>query len=141
MMKKRKEIILNIFIPIIIGTIIYILLSPNAYITKLFWGIINEGNPLSKINIMEMPIIVRWIRYYLCDILWAYALTYSIVCILWNGSVCSAVNACVVSVIFIMVVEISQITNYISGTFDYFDLIFQIVTSFFAGIIYYKKRR
>lgn len=139
-MKHRFEIIVNISIPIIIGTAIYIIFSPNIYVTKYFWKMIHFPNPFYDIDIMSMPIVIRLMRFYLCDALWTYSLTYSVISIIGKKDVKSIIKGCYISVAFLIVIEVAQIFMVLPGTFDYFDLLIQIITSIVTGIIYNKRR-
>ena len=138
-MKHKYGIILNIVLPIIIGTLIYLILSPNAYVTKFFWRIMDVQNPFSHINIMSMPLVIRLVRFHLCDALWAYALTYSVVSIIGKNDLKSILKGCYISAVFLIIIEGVQILGYVVGTFDFIDILIQIIAALLAGIIHYKK--
>lgn len=138
-MNKKKQILFHIVMPIIIGVIIYLIWSPNVYFTVFFWELLPIDNPFIDLEISEMPFIIRMIRYYLCDILWMYALTYSILLIIEEKEKKSILLGCVISAIFGTLIELSQLFDFVAGSFDYFDILIQIITSFFTGIIYCKQ--
>lgn len=143
MMKNRKRLLFGVFLPLFIGAIIYIVLSPNAYLTKLFWNMIRIDNPFVGVRVSKMHIVVRMIRYYLCDFMWALALTQSIIVILGDKNL---LISGFVGIGFCSVCEIAQLFDSVPGTFDHIDLIvenlaviFSILTSLFIRRLHYEK--
>lgn len=115
-------------LPIVAGGIIYLITSPDAYVTRAVWTIARIENPFAGIVIEEQPFIIRFARYYLCDFLWALSLFQSIVILLGDDHTRMAIG---IGSIFCMVCEFSQLTAMIPGTFDVNDLLVELS----AGVI------
>ena len=71
----RKTFILNCVVPVLFGAIIYLLFRENT----LFSGFVRRFVPFPKVPTNALPNkIGLFIRYYLADMAWAYALTFAI---------------------------------------------------------------
>lgn len=122
---KRRLILFNILIPIIIGTLIYYLFCPEVIFVKN-----------SLFSIPKNPFITL-VRNYLMDMLWSYALTFTIYLILDNW-----MQTFTIAALFSTTIELLQLTVVISGTFDILD-IFAMLYSICLAILaidYIKKR-
>lgn len=124
-------------LPIVAGGIIYLITSPDAYVTRAVWTIARIENPFAGIVIEEQPFIIRFARYYLCDFLWALSLFQSIVILLGDDHILLAIG---VGSIFCMVCEFSQLTAMIPGTFDVNDLLVELSAGVLALISLVNRR-
>lgn len=88
-----------------------------------------------------IPIAVdRWYKaffmYYLTDILWAYALFWASLLVFKRPR--KAVDT---SLIAILVNEFVQLTPYICATFDWFDIVFEVLAILFGLLVSRKISR
>lgn len=130
---------MNIIIPISIGSVIYYLFSPQVMFVKIIDDIL-------KINfhIIE-PIdnlLFKFIRYYLLDMLWGYALVFALYLILGNNTA-KLWKILFIAFSFSAVIEFFQLASFFDGTFDIFDIVVEFVAELFAVLIinYLKFRR
>ena len=128
----------NILIPLLTGLLLYFYFRREALVVEA----IGRKIPLPAIQIEAMPSrLAAFHRNYAADLLWAYSLTFALVLTLGfgrNNMLC----AFIVGVAFEIVIEYSQKFNLIRGTFDYFDIVFEFLSTCFALIvisIYNKK--
>lgn len=128
--QNKKIIICYILFPIIIGGVFYYITSPDVIFVKIIDNIL--GVKFHILNISRNP-FGAFIRYYLLDMLWAFALTNTVYFFLDNKS--NLIKAFVISFIFSFVLEVMQIVPAINGTFDIFDILFELIAELIAIII------
>lgn len=141
-MSRRLFYWINILVPLLFGIMVYLYWRPDAYISKLILNLFRisyapeRGRPAG---------VQRFIRYYLCDICWAYALTFSLA--FWLGKD-SLMEAYTISAVFALLVEILQLLPQTPGSFDILDIIVElsactiavlIIKSYEWGGMYYEK--
>lgn len=68
--KKRLIIVLCAIIPILAGTVLYVQYRPDAYVSRLIYRLFN----IKPTNTIDRSAIGTFIRCYLLDVLWAFAL-------------------------------------------------------------------
>ena len=135
---KRKIVfwIANIFIPLLIGGVVYILFRPDTYFSQY---IFNKLNFIPVID-SEPTLIIKFIKYYLCDILWAYSLTFAVLFVFQNETnrFIASLSICIV---FEMITEFVQLWNLIPGTFDFVDMVNECVTTLIIIFVCKKGRK
>lgn len=133
---SKKGVILNVLLPIVLGGCLYYLYFPNIYFVKIIDNII--GNSFHLEMQMEHVQILRVVRNYIFDILWAYAfmsMCYYICCDSKNGAIMSFQIALSCSIIL----ECLQLFPNIRGTFDGIDIICEGMAELLALFIIKKK--
>lgn len=120
---------MNILIPICVGAVLYYLFCPGVSfvlildcIGQKFFG--SEFNGLHVDYIDSYLFLI--IRYYLFDMLWAYSLTFTVFYILPRKK--KLISAFIV-MFFTLLMELLQISDYISGTFDFFDIFAELIAA------------
>ena len=78
--------------------------------------------------------IIQIIRYYLSDILWAYALVFALYFSIGN-STARVKTAFVIAVVFSTVMEVIQLSPVIPGTFDMNDILVEVIAETIAVLI------
>lgn len=142
-MKQKKYIafaVLHVLIPLCVGTGIYILVRPEAYISRIciaFYPWLGELRLRMCTDFFHM-----FLKNYACDILWAYALTMAL---LWYGKLVGQKlwKPALVSGGFAVLMEAMQLLPVIPGTFDFFDVVVEIFAGFLAvcvSVIFYKYK-
>lgn len=81
------------------------------------------------------------IKNYVCDMLWAYALTISMI---WYGQMFRQPieKACVMSIVFSVFVECLQLFPFVAGTFDILDVCVEmgmVGLATWISLVFYKK--
>lgn len=135
---ERRLFLTNVVLPILTGTMIYILLSPNAFITKAFWSVIGKDNPFSGIQIHTMPYGIQFIRYHICDFLWAMALYSTVILVMGNDKIRWSI---LVATVFIVGMEGLQLSDAISGTFDVKDIVVEVLAGWITYFLFMQRRR
>ena len=140
--KRRRRVfwLVNTLLPLLFGLFIYILYRPDTYISSVFLRILNtSGIPSEQLSARS-----AFLRFYLCDILWAYALTFTISFLLGQLKKELFLTAAI-CVAFEGMIEFMQKWQIIRGTFDWIDLLSEALATMFAisMIIYFtiKQRR
>lgn len=126
--------ICNLFLPLIIGTTIYLLFRPDTYISVVFYKLTN-WTPISwnPDNLFFREFLL-FLKNYSCDLLWAYALSIAL-WIFHTHRLLSLALIFIECIIFEMLIEFLQYKTLISGTFDIWDIILESVSSIVAIIV------
>lgn len=144
MIKNRLSIVLqtffHCFLPIILGGMIYVLFRPLSL--KMFdWfefiglmDIILKMRDFSQ-NYLFFP---NWFYYALPDGLWTYAFTSSFMLIWGKSSTLKYWLA--IPFILSIIPELLQYFNLLVGTFDLYDLLFQLF-GFFISFLYFSFKQ
>lgn len=134
-MKKKTFCIFNIIFPLLVGAVIYWFTSTDVIFVEAvrsIWGMsihIGIGNIDGG--------LARLVRYYMSDILWAYALVFALY--LAVGSNAARVKtAFVIAVVFSTVMEVIQLSPVIPGTFDVIDILVEATAEAIAALIIKK---
>ena len=137
--KKPQRLfwVVNICFPLFAGFCVYLFCRPDtrtsSVIIRLFM--------MFGITINEISVRSEFVRFYLCDILWAYALTCT-VSMLLGQSKRELFAAGIICFLFEGLIEVMQKWNIIGGTFDGLDIAFEaIATSIAVVIIIYQTKR
>lgn len=140
MRTNKKIFLLNIIIPIVIGTSIYYLLSPQVIFVKKIDSIL--GINFHFTYVISQNVIFQLIRYYFLDMLWGYALVFALFFILDNNTA-ELLKSFVIACSFSTTMELLQTTPFAKGTFDVYDIIVEFLAEVFAVFIikHYILRR
>ena len=117
--EQKSRIIVGIILPLLLGMMIYIILSPNSYITTSFWRVFRIDNPFGMLKVSNMHWSIKLVRFYLCDFLWALALFQSMFLILQDEN---TLIVFILVLLFCIAFELFQKASVISGSFDYMDI-------------------
>lgn len=128
---KKEFILLNVIAPVLIGAILYYLFFPEAVFVRLIDNLLGSSYHI-PVNVDN--ILIKLIRFYLLDFLWAYALMSAVILIFKNDS-----RVFVIILIFEIVLELIQLLPSIRGTFDVCDIGIEILASIF--VIKLSRRR
>lgn len=130
---------MNILVPIIIGAAIYYVISPNVIFVQQLDSLLAREIHVNTAY-SNIPII-RFVRNYLLDMMWGYALVFAL--FLFTGNNAAEIRKIfIIAVIFSAVMEILQLTSFAKGTFDVFDIIVEFlaeVTAVFIIKKYYSE--
>lgn len=131
-MASNKNIrikIIKIFLPILLGGLFYIYFCPDSYISRFININLDNKNKATWNN----HIIILF-RYYGLDMMWSYSLTCAIMWITGKKKF-----SLILSVIFSIIIEFLQYFNTRLGTFDIFDIIFEVCSILFAVYFWHDK--
>ena len=128
---KKEFILLNVIAPVLIGAILYYLFFPEAVFVRLIDNLLGSSYHI-PVNVDN--ILIKLIRFYLLDFLWAYALMSAVILIFKNDS-----RVFVIILIFEIVLELIQLLPSIRGTFGVCDIGIEILASIF--VIKLSRRR
>ena len=118
---KKEFILLNVIAPVLIGAILYYLFFPEAVFVRIIDNLLGSSYHI-PVNVDN--ILIKLIRFYLLDFLWAYALMSTVILIFKNDS-----RVFVIILIFEIVLELIQLLPSIRGTFDVCDIGIEILAS------------
>lgn len=121
---KKEFILLNVIAPVLIGAILYYLFFPEAVFVRLIDNLLGSSYHI-PVNVDN--ILIKLIRFYFLDLLWAYALMSAVILIFKNDS-----RVFVIILIFEIVLELIQLLPSIRGTFDVCDIGIEILASILA---------
>lgn len=128
---KKEFFLLNVIAPVLIGAILYYLFFPEAVFVRLIDNLLGSSYHI-PVNVDN--ILIKLIRFYFLDFLWAYALMSAVILIFKNDS-----RVFVIILIFEIVLELIQLLPSIRGTFDVCDIGIEILASIF--VIKLSRRR
>ena len=130
----RKTYIANIFVPLILGVLIYFLFRPDTYISIFLRQIFHEAawGPINGFTVA--PAIGVFLRNFGCDLLWAYSLVFA-VHFFADSSVMPLRFVFVMCILFEFFIEYLQYIDIVPGVFDIIDMAFEAFASLLASII------
>ena len=128
---KKEFILLNVIAPVLFGAILYYLFFPDAVFVRLIDNLLGSSYHI-PVNVDN--ILIKLIRFYLLDFLWAYALMSAVILIFKNDS-----RVFVIILIFEIFLELIQLLPSIRGTFDVCDIGIEILASIL--VIKLSRRR
>ena len=137
LMRKSISYICNVVLPLVLGFILYVLFRRDTYISRL----VSRCIEINRIDTDEIPssIIAKFVRYYACDILWAYSLTF--VCYWFSFGKNRYMFSIILCGCFEILVEMFQRFHLFPGTFDCWDILFEFITTLVAlWIIKHKSK-
>ena len=129
---KRKNMFLffNVIVPLLFGLAIYLFCYNNTYINNGFKNIFGISPPHIYFDNAYFKFLTCWA----CDILWAYSLTFALFLCFKDFKkpllICGTISFSLT-----IVIELLQIEHIITGTFDFWDIILEIIAILFAIII------
>ena len=120
-----------VLLPLLLGGILYYIFCPNVFFVKCI-------DSVTEIEVHLRPdmnnLIMRLVRFYGFDIIWAFSFTnmfFILVSILHNWRN----RYILIPIVFVSSIELLQKTDIMHGTFDYIDIVVQIIGSLFAMVI------
>ena len=137
----KKNILLHIILPLLIGGGIYIGFRSESLLLFQWIEYIGGINLVLELRSLVTDIsLPDWILYSLPDALWLYAFAYSIL-LIWNKQISRTSLACL-AIVFIIGIghELGQFYGIISGTFDPLDLVLSILALLLPLIILIPKK-
>ena len=135
-MKRRIFIAANITIPLLLGAVIYFLTSSDVIFVEAVRSL--GGVPFQSEQDIALGGICQVIRYYLLDILWAYALFFSLYFVIGKGAA-NLRTALIIAIVFSSVMEIAQLISIVPGYFDGLDIVVEVLAEVFAALIIKKQ--
>lgn len=130
--KRNIFLIINILAPILIGATIYYLISPDVIFVKQIDTFLGKGIHINHISSTFK--LIKFIRNYILDMIWGYALIFSLFYILGNNTA-ELLKIFLIAFTFSAVMEFLQLTSITIGTFDVFDIIVEFLTEVTAVFI------
>lgn len=121
------KLIYHVFIPLLIGILIYIMFRSNQLRMFNWFEVIKIDKFLNRIRDVSMlaqGFVPGWIKYSLPDGLWSYSFSSSI-SLLWNSET-KPIH--LQNFLFLVVIgtEVLQLFRFAGGTFDLLDILFCI---------------
>jgi len=135
-MKKKTFCIFNIIFPLLVGAVIYWFTSTDVIFVEAvrsIWGMAI----LTGIGNIDGG-LARLVRYYMSDILWAYALVFALYSAVGSNAA-RVKTAFVIAVVFSTVMEVIQLSPVIPGTFDVIDILVEATAEAIAALIIKKQ--
>ena len=126
---KKKLIYANISIPILAGSLLYYVTSPQVMFVQNIDRLLGVSLHVG----MENTFVVN-LRSYMPDMLWAYALVFSLMLVTGNKTA-DVWKMFVIAGMFSTIMEVLQVTGCVKGTFDVMDIIVEIIAELMAVFI------
>ena len=121
----------NIILPLFIGMMVYLCSPQSTYFSDFVESVLHLSFPK-----LLPSAFFSFTRNYLCDAFWAYSLSFSLNIFIKNTIL--IFSACM---IWCVIFELLQKYNRISGTFDYMDILFELIAVITAlSIIYFHNK-
>ena len=130
MRSKRYKLLfclVNVFIPLMIGLVYYLVFRPYTYLSLLFKQLFGVT---AKVSIKPNPLIDN----YICDLLWSYSTTYLIAEIAQKHHIGKG-DLIIILGVLISLPELLQYFQIITGTADFIDVIVQFIGCVLALVI------
>lgn len=128
----KSKLFFHIFIPLFAGAGLYLLLCPEAFVSRGFYALLGIRPPAIACGGALRPI-----RNHLADMLWAWALTCCASLALGRGKGFHAAAAAIGTGLF---VELAQRTLGV-GTFDWLDVALEALAALAAALCIARSER
>lgn len=116
---------------LLIGALIYGLLSPDVIFMKAIGSF--KGGSGIRMDVVHLTVL-KQIRNYLPDMLWAFALVFAL-CFLIGQKEGELFRIFITAAVFSAVLELLQMTPYVRGTFDPFDILAELLAEALAVFV------
>ena len=134
-MNKRISFFMNIIFPLLFGAVFYLFTSPDVIFVEAvgsFWG---RAQYIEHISIEEGILLMT--RYYMLDVLWAYALVFALYFAIGNNAA-RVKMAFLIAICFSTFMEAIQLFQVIPGIFDPLDILVEALAEVLAALIIKK---
>ena len=131
--KTRIHLLYNIIIPILIGAVIYCITSPDVFFVKAASAFFKLSNRIIVSDFGNL--LIRFVRNYIPDMAWGYALVFSLYAIAGDQTEKGLYTLAFIAIVFSAAIEIIQMTHIIRGTFDLWDIAAELLTEVTAVFI------
>lgn len=132
---KKIFLMINIFAPLSLAAIVYYVISPDVIFVAWLDSLLGRGVHLDNIRFGTEA--VRFIRNYVLDMMWGYALVFALYFIMGNNAA-GLTKLIIIASVFSTVMELLQLTPFVRGTFDVLDIIVEILAEA-AAVFIIKK--
>jgi hypothetical protein len=132
---KKIFLMINIFAPLSLAAIVYYVISPDVIFVAWLDSLLGRGVHLDNIRFGTEA--VRFIRNYVLDMMWGYALVFALYFIMGNNAA-GLTKLIIIASVFSTVMELLQLTPFVRGTFDVLDIIVEILAEATAVFIIKK---
>lgn len=126
---SNRKLIINIVISLTFGMLFYYIFSPDVIFVKKLDEITSGGFHID-IN-GKSNFLISFIRNYALDMIWAYSLVYALF-LFTDKKLSELIGVIVVAFIFSTTIEFLQLTKYVKGTFDIYDVVLEAVAEIIA---------
>ena len=123
--KRHTFYLLNIIISLVIGLTVYVCYRPDTFVSNVVYKMFGTRPDVEMYTSMLPQWLTIFIQNYLADILWAYALTFT-VSYIWLDQSGSALQVFGIVAVFEFFMEFSQKIDIMPGTFDWMDIVLEI---------------
>ena len=120
--------IVNTIFPLLIGTIVYLVFKPNAYMSQILMQWIPFHISYSFTSQNALTVLIQ---NHLCDVLWSYALMMAL-CFTAFDTQKVKVSIIIGCFIFEISIELLQYCGFLSGTFDFADIAAELLANLMA---------
>ena len=138
---KYLYIIINIFLPIILGGFIYIVYRSEELMLFSWFNYFGLENFIDffRKNIFLSSKVPFWFKYNLPDGLWVYSFT-SFMLLIWRNEI----NGNNIFWFFLFPIvacvgEIFQFYKILPGTYDFLDILFYLILGYIPFLFFFKK--
>ena len=122
---KKYIVYANISIPILAGSLLYYVTSPQVIFAQNIDRLLGVSLHVGTENTFVVNL-----RSYMPDMLWAYALVFSLMLVTGNKPAYVWIAG-----MFSTIMEVLQVTGCVKGTFDVMDIIVEIIAELMAVFI------
>ena len=135
--KRTVFFVINVAIPLVIGLLLYLFIRKDSFISGAFERISGISVSVHLENV-DSKIIVRFIRNYLADIIWAYAVT-SALLLIHDTAGYSELKIVLICLTVELIMEVIQVVNPFF-TFDWIDILVEFIATGTAWLAYRQFR-
>jgi hypothetical protein len=128
--KKKVLLVANIIVPLLLGALFYVIVAPDVIFVNVLGSLIGSN---SAIISQPETFLDYFVRYYMMDMLWGYSLVFALFFCFGNNA--AVKKAFIIAFIFSTAMELVQLTSFVPGTFDVWDIVMEGVAEVIAAFI------
>lgn len=134
-MKKNRDrnfLWMNILLPVMVGGITYYLISPEVFFVRQLDALLGSGIHIE--NVGSQGTFFRWFRNYALDMLWGYALFFTLHLMVADDTA-EWWKTFGMAAVFSAGMELLQIMPGVAGTFDVWDIVVEVLAEGIAAVV------
>ena len=128
----RKKVLFMTTFLMSVGVLFYILFCPETYFTQIFNRLFGDVSIITSEKSIYSSKLFLFFRYYFLDCIWSYCLICILTLLIEDSD--GFKEAIFIGLVFIVFVELSQLLAIVPGSFDFLDIVMEIISACLAVI-------
>lgn len=130
----RIGYVFSALISLFLGLVIYLVFRRGTYLHILLPEIVDLKFEYLR-EVTKYSVYIYFLKYYFVDFLWSLSLSFSLISVVNFKKISRVVTVSIVSILWGILFETSQLLSLAKGTFDCFDIFMYILAAVLVALI------